>query len=177
MSETRNQRGRPPTTDVGRILDVSIELLDEVGVDGFTIRLLADRVGISPMTIYRHVADKASLLALLPDVLIAPVAQKVIRRRTALGALTEVADGLVGCFSTHAFAVRLFEQPVQGPNMILAVDHCVKLLVDAGVTPRESFALLRAVVAQVVGEFLTSHDGFDRTGVVLLLRAASDRMN
>jgi AcrR family transcriptional regulator len=177
MSGDRNRRGRPATIDVARILGVSIELLDEVGIDRFTVRLLADRLGIAPMTIYRHVDDKASLLALLPDVLIASVAQRVIRKRTALSALTDVADGLVQCFTTHTFAVRLFERPIQGPNMTLAVEHCVKLLVAAGVTPHESFALLRAVVAQVVGEFLTSHERFDRTGVVLLLRGVADRIS
>jgi len=38
------------------------DLLEEEGVDGFSLRAAARRVGITPMAVYRHFADKEALL-------------------------------------------------------------------------------------------------------------------
>jgi TetR/AcrR family transcriptional regulator, tetracycline repressor protein len=48
-----------------RIVAVALELLDEAGLDGLTLRRLADRLGIRAPTLYWHVRDKRELLDLL----------------------------------------------------------------------------------------------------------------
>src|ERR1700742_2951558 len=48
-----------------RIVTVALELLDEAGLDGLTLRRLADRLGIRAPTLYWHVRNKRELLALL----------------------------------------------------------------------------------------------------------------
>jgi len=45
-----------------RILAAAREILDRDGVPAVAMRPVADRVGITPMAIYRHYADHASLL-------------------------------------------------------------------------------------------------------------------
>jgi len=51
-----------------RIFLAARELFDQDGADGISMRRIADRVGITPMAIYRHYPDKDALLnALMLD--------------------------------------------------------------------------------------------------------------
>jgi AcrR family transcriptional regulator len=45
-----------------RVLDGAMALADEIGVDAFTIRKLADALDTRPMTIYHHVPSKEAIL-------------------------------------------------------------------------------------------------------------------
>ena len=46
-----------------RLCDVAMQLLAEVGYDGFNMRELAARLGVSAMTAYRYFKDKDDILA------------------------------------------------------------------------------------------------------------------
>ena len=48
-----------------RLLEVSLELLDEVGVDGFNTNLLAERAGVGVRAIYRYFPNKLAILVAL----------------------------------------------------------------------------------------------------------------
>lgn len=53
----------PAKTDTAaRILAVARDILDREGLAGVAMRPVADRVGITPMAIYRHYADRTTLL-------------------------------------------------------------------------------------------------------------------
>ncbi len=52
---------------VERIAQESLRVVDEHGVSGFTMRAVAERLGVTPMALYHHVDDKAGLVALLVD--------------------------------------------------------------------------------------------------------------
>jgi AcrR family transcriptional regulator len=161
--------GRPPTISLDQVVAAAIELADEVGLASCTMRSVADRVGVTPMALYRHVRDKEHLLELVPDALLAGVADAVRRRRSGVMALREVADGVRVALEAHPWATPLFQQPCPGPNMAAASEHCVALLIAEGASPDDAFRWLRAVVAQVIGEMLTAHGEFDPAGVDLLL--------
>ncbi|MFL6673522.1 MAG: TetR/AcrR family transcriptional regulator [Massilia sp.] len=63
-------RGRPAQgRGVTRndILDAAMLLLDEGGGKGLTMRSPAARLGVTPMSLYHHVVDRAGLLAALSD--------------------------------------------------------------------------------------------------------------
>lgn len=52
---------------VERVLDGAMTLADDVGMDGFTIRKLADALGTKPMTIYHHIPNKEAIIDGLVD--------------------------------------------------------------------------------------------------------------
>lgn len=63
-------RGRPSQgKGVARddILGAALTLLDEGGGQGLTMRALATRLGVTPMSLYHHVGDQAGLLRALSD--------------------------------------------------------------------------------------------------------------
>jgi AcrR family transcriptional regulator len=53
---------RPRQIDRDAVLQASLELADERGIDALTMQVVADRLGVTPMALYRHVANKADLL-------------------------------------------------------------------------------------------------------------------
>ena len=61
-TSTSTSRGRPHAASSKEILDATLILLSDVGVDGFTMRQLAKRVGVAPMTLYSYFASKEVLL-------------------------------------------------------------------------------------------------------------------
>ena len=54
--------GRPATIDRAGVLAAALALADEHGLDALTMGAVADRLGVTPMALYRHVANKADLL-------------------------------------------------------------------------------------------------------------------
>jgi AcrR family transcriptional regulator len=51
--------------DTDRIAAAALAIADKHGVDGFTMRAVADTLGVTPMALYHHVKDKAALAALI----------------------------------------------------------------------------------------------------------------
>jgi len=49
------------------VIHTAIQLLQEVGLDGLTLRKLATELGISAPTLYWHVKDKRELLDLMSE--------------------------------------------------------------------------------------------------------------
>jgi AcrR family transcriptional regulator len=54
--------GRPAQIDRVAVLAASLQLADEQGPAAVTMQAVADRLGVTPMALYRHVANKADLL-------------------------------------------------------------------------------------------------------------------
>jgi AcrR family transcriptional regulator len=53
--------------DKERIAAAALAVADERGVSGFTMRAVADALGVTPMALYHHVADKSELIELVVD--------------------------------------------------------------------------------------------------------------
>ena len=63
----RRRPGRPAVLSRDQVLEAALLLFDAHGVDAVTIRRVAAELGVSPMALYRHVADKDELLLALVD--------------------------------------------------------------------------------------------------------------
>ncbi len=57
--------------DTDRIAKAALQVADDAGAAGFTMRAVADALGVTPMALYHHVQDKAALVALVADAVIA----------------------------------------------------------------------------------------------------------
>lgn len=51
--------------DPDRIAAAALAVADKHGVEGFTMRAVADALGVTPMALYHHVHDKAALATLI----------------------------------------------------------------------------------------------------------------
>jgi AcrR family transcriptional regulator len=57
-------RSRPPLSRE-RIIEVALHIVDAEGLDGLSMRRLGGELGVDPMMVYRHVADKDALVDLV----------------------------------------------------------------------------------------------------------------
>lgn len=67
MREARRRAGRPAAGQgvltVDRILAAALELVDEHGLDALSMRRLARRLDVDPMSIYHHLPNKAAVIS------------------------------------------------------------------------------------------------------------------
>lgn len=104
-------RGRPAQgSGVARddILATALAMLDEGGGQGVTMRALASRLGVTPMSLYHHVEDRAGLLRALSD--------------RVYGEVVEAADGeLDPVAQARALLVRYHDAVGRHPQLTLAI--------------------------------------------------------
>ncbi|BDZ55081.1 hypothetical protein GCM10025870_21540 [Agromyces marinus] len=60
-------RGRPARITVDDLVASGIAIADADGIAALTMRAVASRLGTGPMSLYAHVPDKTTLLALMAD--------------------------------------------------------------------------------------------------------------
>jgi AcrR family transcriptional regulator len=138
-------RGRPaPGAGLEReaILKQALALLDEGGGQGLTMRALAARLGVSPMSLYRHVGDRDALLQALSDRV---YAQVLDADDGTAGPRAQAAALLLRYHATVAnhpqLALALFAAPdalagVTG-RITRRLDHLLAALTDAPLAWRD----------------------------------------
>ena len=57
----------PRRTDRRAIVSVAVEVLDERGLDGLSLHVLAGRLGVQQPALYHHISNKADLLTAVAD--------------------------------------------------------------------------------------------------------------
>lgn len=116
------RRGRPRSADADQtILAATLELAGEVGINGMSMDVLADRAGVSKATIYRRWESKEQLVL---DAL-----------RSAMGPLDDVDTGsLAG--DLEAYLVELGERMERG-RMSDVLPHLIEVAChDEGIRAR-----------------------------------------
>jgi AcrR family transcriptional regulator len=73
-------RGEGPITRAA-VLNAALEIVDRDGVDGLSMRRLAEAVGRDPMVIYRHVSNKAAVLDGVAEIVFAQLSVDQICER------------------------------------------------------------------------------------------------
>jgi len=53
--------------DTDCIAEAALAVIDDQGLSGFTMRAVADALGVTAMALYHHIRDKAALAALIVD--------------------------------------------------------------------------------------------------------------
>ncbi|MDN5746377.1 MAG: TetR/AcrR family transcriptional regulator [Nocardioidaceae bacterium] len=67
-------RGRRPTLDVETVVATAIELADRGGLEAATLPKVAQALGVTAMSLYRHIGSKHELLQLMMDAACQPSA-------------------------------------------------------------------------------------------------------
>jgi AcrR family transcriptional regulator len=99
----------PATSTDQRITIASRRLLDKEGIEAVTMRRVAKAVGITPMAIYRHYADRAALLNALADKGFEELAAR-LAGKTSSGGVEERLTKMGEIYLEHALQnPRLFE--------------------------------------------------------------------
>ncbi|MGO1166928.1 MAG: TetR/AcrR family transcriptional regulator [Janibacter sp.] len=67
LPESPQRRGRRSTLDVETVVGTAVRLADAGGLEAATLPKVADELGVTAMSLYRHVGSKHELLMLMMD--------------------------------------------------------------------------------------------------------------
>jgi AcrR family transcriptional regulator len=104
---------RPPLSKA-RLLQAAVALADEVGLVAFSMRPLAQELGVVPMALYKHVANKDELLDGMVDI----VFSEIELPSAALdwrSAMRNRAISTREALKRHAWAIGVMESRHPGP--------------------------------------------------------------
>lgn len=137
---------RPPLTRQ-RILAAAVELADEQGLAGLSMRKLAGHLGFEVMSLYNHVAHKRDLLEGMLDLVAGEVELPVVDGDVADGVGVDDPGGVDGwkaglralsiaqheLLKRHRWAGPISTDHFPGPNRWRIFDRTLQLLAAGGV--------------------------------------------
>jgi TetR/AcrR family tetracycline transcriptional repressor len=140
-----------------RIVAVALELLDEAGLDGLTLRRLAGRLGIRAPTLYWHVRDKRELL----DLLAAAILEEALsgRREPQPGQpwwewLAARARVMRTALLAHRDSALVVSGNRPTGSSLPSIERQLRALADAGFPPRDGLLALLTLNSYVIGDVL-----------------------
>ncbi len=151
--------GKAGPLNRARIIAAAQQLVERDGVDRLTMRGVADEIGTSPMSLYRHVADKRSLLIGL----LGNVAEEIARqplptgpdpRQRIVDTLTQTYDVLAANPWTVQALLAVEELP---PGALPISEHLVEALREAGLDDATAVVAHAAMWHFVWGQLTFGH--------------------
>ena len=124
------------------ILDATLQLLDEGGANGASVRGIAAKVGVAPNAVYTYFPDKAAIIRALVERLFGEVDHGVFadRGQPWRNRVESLAIELRARLAAHPGAATLMiGQPRTGPHALALNERLLELFADAGLalpTPR-----------------------------------------
>lgn len=134
-----------------RILEASLRVVDQEGLDALNMRRLGAELGVDPMSVYNHVAGKDALLDGVVDLLWEDIAAPS-RDGEWVEHLRGFTRGLRGVFRTHPNAAPLVLRRSVLPQPALVLFHAhLQILRDAGFETARAAEILRTLVSYGAG--------------------------
>lgn len=144
------QRGPKPTLSVDAIVVGGIALADEEGLDALTMRKLAERLSVGPMTLYTYVPGKAELVDLMLDGLYARMERRAPKGTGWRARLEAVAHDNRALHARHGWLAGVSTlRPPLGPGLMAKYEYELGALDGIGLDDVEMDAALTFVLGFV----------------------------
>lgn len=149
--ERRAKRGPAPQLDRGLIVARALEIVDAEGITALSLRRLADDLGVTAMSLYWHVADKAELLELVGQAVMDEI-QIPVRNGDWKDQLRDIHRSMFVSFLRHANATEIVAGRARfGASGIAAFERILTILLDAGFTPEAAFDAYQSLYLFTLG--------------------------
>lgn len=140
--------------DLASIVDASITIADNEGIGKVTMRRLSAYLEVTPMAIYRHVANKDALIDLVLDESLRAIPH-VDRTGDPVVELVAWGNAFHGLLVGHpSLAHELATRRLEGPGAVASARLILQLLERHGVNERRADELLTALVSFSLGAAL-----------------------
>jgi AcrR family transcriptional regulator len=139
-AEAPRQRAKLSRT---RIIDEALALIDDAGLDRFSMRALAARLGVDPMSIYHHVPSKSLILDGVLDALIREADLPGSGSLTWQEWVRTSAERFVGVASAHPEAFLIFgERDVSSVDGLKPLEALADSLIRGGFEPKDAWEIV-----------------------------------
>jgi AcrR family transcriptional regulator len=153
-------RSREPLTKE-RVLHAAVALADQGGVESLSMRRLAQELGVVPMALYKHVANKDEMLDGMIDVVVAEIEAPA----TGTDWRTAVRERILSARQAllrHPWASRVIEsRTTPAPALLQYMDHMIGLFRAGGFSIDLTHHAMHAMGSRLLG---FSQELFDDAG-------------
>lgn len=147
MAATR----KPDAVTAETILAAATRIIEADGVDAFTMRALADQVGVAVTSIYWHVGGRDTLLDRLVDRLLADLANLPAVGDTTVARIASLARAQRRALIDRQHLLAIAHERNRTPQLFLSVQQTLAgELADLGITGTEAALVLRAIEVHVI---------------------------
>ncbi|ADP80935.1 Tetracyclin repressor domain-containing protein [Pseudofrankia inefficax] len=151
VAAARRRRPRVGGLSTERVVAAALEVMRSGGVDTLTVRAVADHLGTSSGSLYRHIASRDELIALIADHVLGDI--RLVRtgrgwRHDVEGLMRELRRVLL---TQPLPASTGRNQSGYGPNALRLVDAALGRFLDAGLAPRQAAFAASTVIQYVAG--------------------------
>lgn len=133
------------------ILDTAARLIELHGVQTFTMRALAEELGVAVTSIYWHVGGRDKLFDSLVDRLLRQMASLPIQGETAVDRIASLARAQRRALIDRQHLLGIAHERDRTPLLFLPIQQTLaSLLAELGVIGTDAALILRAVQVQVI---------------------------
>ncbi|HET8726582.1 MAG TPA: TetR/AcrR family transcriptional regulator C-terminal domain-containing protein [Alphaproteobacteria bacterium] len=155
LQPVQKPRSEPPLSRE-RIVATAVELLDAQGVNGFTMRRLADRLGAGVMSLYWHVDNKEDVFDLaLDSALEYRGPPQIVESRDWRGEVFHMLEDWRACMLSHPWSASLLPRRALGPNVLSRLELLGRTLSRAGVADADLNVVIWSLWNYVMGATIT----------------------
>jgi AcrR family transcriptional regulator len=159
-SDRRTATRAPGRLSREGIVAAAVELADQDGLDGLSMRRLAQHLGVDAMSIYYHVHDKETLLGEMADAVTAEI-PPVPAGGPWTGQLRSLIMGARRVMLSHPWVVRVFtDRATPTPAVLLHIERVLAVLRGGGCPVDLSHHAIHLLGSRILG---FSQDLFDDT--------------
>jgi AcrR family transcriptional regulator len=155
--------GRKPRFTREQIAAAALHIADTEGFEAVTMKRIAAELGAATMTLYYYVRNKADIVALMQDAILAgqlvPGAELHSGWRPATVAIARLTRAVL---MAHPWSPTALTDAAFGPNALRHMEQSLAALTDTGLARREKFGLIAAVDAYVLGASLHAIESLAR---------------
>jgi AcrR family transcriptional regulator len=155
----RASKGPKPGLSLSRIVEAAVEVASSEGLAAVSMSRIATELGAATMSLYRYVATKDELLALMVDAAFQPPAGASLSRERWRAALSRWAREHLEVLRRYPWVVRI---PLNGPpimpNQVVWFERGLWCLRNTGLTEEEKVSVLLLINGFVRNEALLKAD-------------------
>jgi AcrR family transcriptional regulator len=157
-SDARAATRAPSRLSREGIVTAAVGLADRDGLDGLSMRRLAQHLGVDAMSIYYHVRDKKALLGEMADAVAAEI-PAASAGGPWTGQLRSLIVGARQVMLRHPWAVRVFtDRATPTPAVLLHIERVLAVLRGGGCSVDLSHHAIHLLGSRILG---FSQDLFD----------------
>lgn len=150
---------RPATLTKAKIASAALALADRDGLDGLSMRRLAEALGVGAMSLYNHIADKAELERLLLDAVVSGIAPSK-RRGSWRQRITAAMHGMRAALTRHpALVPLLLKRTTASPAALQPIEEILAALQAGGFEGKAQLHAYHALLSYLTGAVLTDLNG------------------
>ena len=149
--------GRPKVAILSRpgIARAAIDILDEEGVDEFTLARVASALGVKTSSLYNHIQSKEDLVDMIREVVTAPIEAPDFASTPWDEALRQWARSYRDAFAKHPNTIGLLAtRPIRTPIVLHTYEAIIAGLTRSGWEVRDCVPIITAIESFILGSAL-----------------------